>query len=62
MNQPDPTKTASTVEQLEASITELAGHMAAANYRLLVLIREFDEAGGWSGAGVLSCAHWWGKP
>lgn len=32
--------------------------MAAANYQLLTLIREFDEAGGWSGAGVLSCAHW----
>lgn len=58
MNQLQPTETSATVEQLEASITELAGHMAAANYRLLTLIREFDEANGWSGAGVLSCAHW----
>ena len=37
MNQPATTPTASTVEQLEASIFELAGNIAAANYHLLVL-------------------------
>jgi|GEM_PF-6776322 len=39
-------------------ITELAAHIYAANYRLLSLIREFDEAAGWSGPGLRSCAHW----
>ena len=32
--------------------------MNAATYRLLVLIREFDEAGGWEQPGLASCAHW----
>jgi hypothetical protein len=35
-------------EQLAAQITELAGHLNAANHRLLVLIAEFDRRGGWS--------------
>ena len=43
---------------LEDQITELAAHIHAANYRLLSLIREFDEAAGWSGPGLRSCAHW----
>ena len=45
-------------EQLEAQITELSAHIHAANYRLLELIREYDETGGWSGPGLNSCAHW----
>ena len=43
---------------LEDEITELAAHLNAATYRLLTLIREFDERHGWSGAGMKSCAHW----
>jgi hypothetical protein len=43
---------------LEDEITELAAHLNAATYRLLILIREFDERHGWSGAGTKSCAHW----
>jgi hypothetical protein len=43
---------------LEDEITELAAHLNAATYRLLTLIREFDERHGWSGAGMRSCAHW----
>lgn len=43
---------------LEDEITELAAHINAATYRLLTLIREFDERHGWSGAGMKSCAHW----
>jgi len=43
---------------LEDEITELAAHLNAATYRLLTLIREFDERHGWSGEGLKSCAHW----
>jgi hypothetical protein len=45
-------------EQLAAQITELAGHLNAANHRLLVLIAEFDRRGGWSDGLTQSCAHW----
>ncbi len=43
---------------LENQITELVAHIHAATYRLLVLIREYDESHGWSGPGMNSCAHW----
>src|SRR6187397_1115181 len=45
-------------EQLAAQITELSGHLNAANPRLLVLIAEFDRRGGWSDGFTKSCAHW----
>jgi len=45
-------------EHLENQITELAAHIHAATFRLLELIREFDEQEGWGGTGILSCAHW----
>lgn len=44
--------------ELEAQITELAGHLNAGNYRFLVLIAEFDRRGGWSDGATQSCAHW----
>jgi hypothetical protein len=43
---------------LEDQITELAGHLNAANYRWLTLIAEFDRRQGWAGDKILSCAHW----
>ncbi len=43
---------------LEDQITELAAHIHAASYRLLMLIGEFDAAEGWAGPGLRSCAHW----
>ena len=43
---------------LEDEITELAAHINAATYRLLTLIREFDQRQGWGGGGLKSCAHW----
>lgn len=43
---------------MENQITELAAHIHAANFRLLELIREFDEHEGWAGDGIRSCAHW----
>ena len=45
------------LEQLGDQIAELAAHLDAATARLLDLIREFDERGGW-GNGFMSCAHW----
>jgi len=46
------------IEDLEAQITELAGHLNAANYRWLLLIREFDRRLGWVDGKLASCAHW----
>ncbi|CAA0099910.1 Uncharacterised protein [Halioglobus japonicus] len=43
---------------LEDEITELAAHINAATYRLLTLIREYDQRQGWGGGGLKSCAHW----
>ena len=45
-------------EQLENQITELSAHIHAATYRLLELIREYDDSHGWFGPGLNSCAHW----
>ena len=44
-------------ERLGDEIARLAAHLHAATYRLLVLIREFDEREGWGG-GFRSCADW----
>ncbi len=45
-------------ERLGDEIAELAAHLDAATQRLLTLIRQFDEVGGWADQGALSCAHW----
>ncbi len=47
----------SEVDQLGDRIAELSAQIQAATYRLLVLIREFDEKSGWN-TGFRSCAHW----
>jgi len=39
-------------------ITELAGHLNAAQARWLALIAEFDRREAWAEWGVKSCAHW----
>src|SRR5581483_4081632 len=46
------------LRELAAQITELAGHLNAANYRWLSLIAEFDRERGWSDGSTHSCAHW----
>jgi len=46
------------LDEIESEITELAAHIHAATFRLLELIREFDEREGWFGPGLRSCAHW----
>ena len=45
-------------ERLEAQITELAGHLAAAECRWLELVGEFDRRKGYEAWGCVSCAYW----
>src|SRR5437879_1476054 len=45
------------LDRLGDQIAELSAHLDAAAARLLDLIREFDDRGGW-GNGFRSCAHW----
>jgi hypothetical protein len=52
------TDTGLPIRELEAQITELAGHLNAAGYRWLRLIAEFDRRQGWSDGCTRSCAHW----
>ena len=53
-----PASTPRNLNEIESEITELAAHIHAATYRLLELVREFDEREGWGGPGLKSCAHW----
>ena len=52
-----PTFERRSVDELGNEIAELSAHIHAATFRLLTLIREFDEREGW-GDGFRSCAHW----
>jgi len=52
-----PVSTVSTSDLID-QITELAGHLNAANARWLSLIAEFDRREAWAEWGVKSCAHW----
>jgi len=45
-------------ERLEAEICELAGQIAAASARLVVMIAEYDDRRGWAEWGCQSAAHW----
>lgn len=49
--------TSPSLEALGNEIAELSAHIQAATHRLLSLIRNFDERGGWH-EGFASCAHW----
>lgn len=46
------------LEWLEAEICTLAGHLAAAECRFLMLVGEFDRRNGWASWQCMSCAHW----
>ena len=46
------------LEWLETQICELAGHLAAATYRFLVLLGDFDQRRGWAQWELPSCAAW----
>jgi hypothetical protein len=45
-------------EHLEARICELAGHLAAATCRYLLLVADFDAWRGWAAWEMPSCAAW----
>jgi len=47
-------------ERLEAEITTLAGHLAAAECRWLLLVAEFDRREAWKQWGCASVVHWLG--
>lgn len=58
---PEAAARAAIDERLGDQIAELSAQIDAATYRLLVLIREFDERNAWSGgidSHCKSCAHW----
>ena len=46
------------LERLEAQICDLAGHLAAATCRFLVLLGDFDARRGWASWDMNSCAAW----
>src|SRR5580692_9427908 len=46
------------LERLEAQLCELAGHIAAATCRFLVLLGDFDARCGWASWDMRSCAEW----
>jgi hypothetical protein len=50
--------TAIPLERIEAQICELAGHLAAAECRFLVLVGDFDAREGWASWDMPSCAAW----
>ncbi|HVT57476.1 MAG TPA: hypothetical protein VHR45_03675, partial [Thermoanaerobaculia bacterium] len=56
IGRPSPPPVAA-LEQLGERIAELAAQISAATYELLVMLRDFDERGGWN-EGFRSCAHW----
>ncbi len=53
-----PATAATDTSALAAQITDLCSVIHAATYRLLVMIRDFDDANGWHQPGLVSCAHW----
>src|ERR1700740_2943577 len=55
---PDDAVGAVPLERLEAQICELAGHLAAATCRFLVLLGDFDAREGWASWEMTSCAAW----
>jgi predicted alpha/beta hydrolase family esterase len=49
---------ADDLDALEARICELAGHLAAATCRFLLLVADFDARRGWAAWDLPSCAAW----
>ena len=47
-----------SIDDLDAAICTLARQMNAQTYRLLMLVREFDDRLGWAKWGLRNCAEW----
>jgi Domain of unknown function (DUF222)/HNH endonuclease len=45
-------------DALADQLAELSAHLDAATHRFLVLLRRFDDLGGWAVQGATSCAKW----
>src|ERR1044071_1615288 len=58
MERNSPPSSVRPLDEIEAEITELAGHLNAAQHRWLTLVAEFDRRQGWSDGACRSCAHW----
>ncbi len=56
IDQPRPSPR--SIDEIDQAILRLSRRMNADNYQLLVLVREFDERGGWRPWGFDSCALW----
>jgi hypothetical protein len=54
----EPDTDPSETSRLATEIVELCCYLYAAEYRLLTLIREFDQKQLWAEPGLCSCAHW----
>ncbi len=46
------------IEELDAAIGKLTRQMNACNYQLMVMLREFDERGGWLKWSFTDCISW----
>ena len=46
------------VEEIADRLEGYAGQIASMTARFLLLVSEFDRRIGWSGDGIMSCAHW----
>lgn len=55
---PTPKLDDASLDNLEARITEVCGHINAATFRFLELIAEFDCTQGWARHGLANCAQW----
>ena len=58
MRQPTYSEKQIRNDELAAEIAALSAQLQSADYRLLVLIREFDEKAGWAQQGCKTCADW----
>jgi uncharacterized protein DUF222/HNH endonuclease len=47
-----------SIDELDVAIRSLAREMNAETYRMLMLVREFDDRCGWQKWGLRSCAEW----
>lgn len=47
-----------SVEELDSAITQLSFHLNAVTYRLLELVREFDDRLGWAKWSFPNCSEW----
>jgi hypothetical protein len=57
-NSPTPDRVRSSVEDLDAAICRMSRDINVAQYRLLLLIREFDDRFGWAKWSFRNCSEW----